>query len=73
MGNGALPNGPSYRAYPRLYLNISAFRSDFRRQATKRVNRRRMTHGVQKCASIPELDLAARDMVPTVLESNDGC
>jgi hypothetical protein len=21
MGNGALPNGPSYRAYPRLYLN----------------------------------------------------
>ena len=20
MGNGALPNGPSYRAYPRLYV-----------------------------------------------------
>jgi len=20
MGNGALPNGPSYRAHPRLYL-----------------------------------------------------
>jgi hypothetical protein len=22
MGNGALPNGPSYRAHPRLYLNV---------------------------------------------------
>ena len=21
MGNGALPNGPSYRAHPRLYLS----------------------------------------------------
>jgi hypothetical protein len=21
MGNGLLPNGPSYRAHPRLYLN----------------------------------------------------
>jgi hypothetical protein len=22
MGNGALPNGPSYRAHPRLYLSV---------------------------------------------------
>jgi hypothetical protein len=22
MGNGALPNGPSYRAHPRLYATI---------------------------------------------------
>ena len=29
MGNGALPNGPSYRAHPRLY------RSDVRPTASK--------------------------------------
>jgi hypothetical protein len=29
MGNGVLPNGPSYRAHPRLYLSaISLLRSD---------------------------------------------
>jgi hypothetical protein len=26
MGNGALPNGPSYRGYPRLYGDVGAMR-----------------------------------------------
>ena len=30
MGNGALPNGPSYRAYPRLYLFGHVTISDLR-------------------------------------------
>src|ERR1700722_15367870 len=29
MGNGALPNGPSYRAHPRLYLNIVGCRQQY--------------------------------------------
>ena len=28
MGNGALPNGPSYRAHPRLYLSGHARRGE---------------------------------------------
>ena len=31
MGNGALPNGPSYRAHPRLYLLGSGAMADFDR------------------------------------------
>ena len=29
MGNGALPNGPSYRAHPRLYLLVLALPAGF--------------------------------------------
>jgi hypothetical protein len=29
MGNGALPNGPSYRAHPRLYLTRHLKRSSY--------------------------------------------
>src|SRR6266849_4918094 len=35
MGNGALPNGPSYRAHPRLYQDIVAAISSLRKRLAR--------------------------------------
>jgi hypothetical protein len=62
MGNGALPNGPSYRAHPRLYLRVIR-----RIAAFDRCNRNKTGHWRKGGAEFPKFGTRDR------FESYDSC